>query len=101
MNNSDCQDKLENITIKKIGHQVQTDFAFSSAWELCVLHGVIPKSFTAEAYQLHISLMLNFLDKIDSLRADQKPVYFNAKNEKARVSKMTSNWLIYDRKVNE
>ena len=87
--------------MKNIGHAVQTDFAVASPWDLCLLAGAIPKSFLAEAYQLHISLMLNFLDKIDSLRADQKPVYFNAKNEKARVSKMTSNWLIYDRKVNE
>ena len=85
--------------MKKIGHNVQTDFAVASPWDLCAMDGVIPKSFTAEAYQLHISLMLTFLDNIDSLRADQKPEYFNASHEKSRITEMTSEWLIYDRKV--
>ena len=85
--------------MKNIFHTVQTDFAVASPWDLCAMDGAIPKSFISDAYQLHMSLMLTFLDKIDSLRADQKPVYFNASHEKTRVSKMTSEWLIYDRKV--
>lgn len=35
-------DKQENLTVNKIGHHVQTDFAIVAGWELCALHGIMP-----------------------------------------------------------
>lgn len=56
----------ENIIVNKIGHHVQTDFAIVAAWELSALHKVFPKAFISDAYQLHMSLMLSFLSKLDT-----------------------------------
>lgn len=45
---------------------MQTDFSLTAAWELCVLHGIAPKSHLSDAYELHIALILNYLAKLDN-----------------------------------
>eukprot|EP00353_Schmidingerella_taraikaensis_P010605 CAMPEP_0185591212 /NCGR_PEP_ID=MMETSP0434-20130131/63782_1 /TAXON_ID=626734 ORGANISM="Favella taraikaensis, Strain Fe Narragansett Bay" /NCGR_SAMPLE_ID=MMETSP0434 /ASSEMBLY_ACC=CAM_ASM_000379 /LENGTH=61 /DNA_ID=CAMNT_0028216045 /DNA_START=979 /DNA_END=1167 /DNA_ORIENTATION=- len=59
----------------------------------------MPKAFVASGYQIHMSLMLAFLDKLDAkLKGDtRKKAYFNASNEKARIQSMASEWLNYER----
>jgi len=60
--------------VNKIGHHVQTDFAIVAGWDLCVVNRVMPKAFVGEGYQIHMSLMLNYLDKLS-------PGYFNCSKE--------------------
>ena len=82
---------------------MQSDFSICNAWGLCALHKVMPKAFVAEAYQLHMSLMLSFLSKLDenldALAGQQNKAYFDASTENQRVEAMTAEWLKYERTV--
>ena len=50
MNEGQSKGKYENIIVKNIAHNVQTDFSICVAWALCVLHGIVPKAFVATGY---------------------------------------------------
>ena len=77
--------------MKNISHEVQTDFAIVQCWELCVIHGIAPKAFISEAYQLHMLLMLGYLDKLDG---DKR--YFDPAKALAKLRTMEQGWLTYD-----
>ena len=65
---------------------------------MCALHGVAPKAYLSDAYQLHVALMLTFLDKIDNKKEGQgeKKRYFDPKFSKDIVSSMEQEWVQYD-----
>ena len=88
-----CQDLQENIIVNRTGHHVQTDFTLVAAWEMCVLHGVAPRAYLSDAYQLHIALMLSFLNKIDSKKRSS---YFDPSFARKIVGSMEKEWVKYD-----
>ena len=90
--------KQENIIVKNISHEVQTDFAIVQCWELCVIHGIAPKAFISEAYQLHMLLMLGYLDKLErsSMQKPSDKRYFDPAKALAKLRTMEQEWLTYD-----
>ena len=87
--------KQENVIVKGIVHEVQTDFAIAQSWEMCITLGILPKPFISEAYQLHMLLMLSYLDKLDKLSNVAK--YFDSTKVREKLSRMEKeDWLLYD-----
>lgn len=76
-NSSKQTEKHENVIVKGTFHNVQTDFATVWPWELCVLHLLFPNPSVFRAYQLHTSLMLSFVDKIEGKKRDEGDLYFD------------------------
>ena len=92
---SKCQDKQENITIKKIRHEAQCDFSIANAFAT--------GTFITQVYQLHMSLMLCYLSKLDQKicqqAGHQSKAYFDATAESQRVEAMAKEWLVYEQKM--
>ena len=87
----------------KATHKGQTDYAIVSSWELCALSGKMPKYYFTEVYQLHATLMLDFLSKLDVKHNEtayyKRAVYFDPENIKSKVAEMEKEWVKYDVKM--
>ena len=59
--NATCQGSLENITLLKTGHILQTDVAVVDTWTTCVLFGLMPTK------KLHAMMAPGTLDNPDEL----------------------------------
>ena len=81
-----CKDRLENVVIRGTSHEVQTDTAVFCGYELSLFLCKLPTTYLAEAFQMHITLMLDFMSKVS-----KDGVPFSAKAQQDLSSEVRAN----------
>ena len=94
------QGKQENLRINGTFHEMQMDLAMVMPMDLCLSFGQKPRTDLHSLYQLHMNLMLVYLDKLDNASKEAGKSYFDPAFSIKKVKEAEeANTIIYDIKL--